>query len=529
MSRPLRVFLCHASQDKRTVRELYNALKAEDWIDPWLDEEKISFGQHWATAIEEALDSADVVLIFLSRNSVHKEGFVQRELNYAWDLSLEKPHEVIFLIPVRLDDCEIPRFLSLRQWGDYFGDKKESTHQILFRSLKTRYEQKLHLEEAGWKASENATLEKAKRESAEKIARERSKREQLQWEVAQKAVLEKKQRDAAQKAEKKKPANNSLLAAFGGFGILVIFGILAIMTFFATKWFSPPPTVIATPGEIPIVVETSTLLSTVSPDTTETSTPTETPLPEIGSTMTGADGMKLIYIPAGEFTMGSDKGDLDERPFHKVNLGAFWIDQTEVTNKMYSLCVAAGECELPAYTSSSTHFRYYDNTEFNHHPVIYVDWNMAKTYCEWAGRDLPTEPQWEKAARGPDATKYPWGNIFDGALVNFCDTNCSFDWANKSFNDDYADVAPVGKYPSGESFYHIYDMAGNVWEWTKDWYDVYPGGNPGVSSNFGQKYHVLRGGSWYVNMDDVRSADRYWVDLSDSFNYFTGFRCALSP
>lgn len=144
--RLLRVFLCHASADKSVVRSLYKQLKLEDWIDPWLDEEKLTLGQHWAVAIEEALDEADIVIIFLSHNSVKKEGFVQRELNYAWDLSLEKPRSAIFLIPFRLDDCEVPRHLRVRQWGDYFGDKKEDTYQMLLRSLKERYQQKLQLD-----------------------------------------------------------------------------------------------------------------------------------------------------------------------------------------------------------------------------------------------------------------------------------------------------------------------------------------------------------------------------------------------
>jgi len=142
-SRSLRVFLCHASQDKPIVRDLNERLKSTGWLDPWLDEEKISLGQRWTTIIEDALDAADCVIIFLSKNSIQKEGFIQRELNYAWDISLQKPQEVIFLIPFRLDDCEVPRNLRDRQWGDYFGEKKEKTYEVLLNSLRERHKQVL--------------------------------------------------------------------------------------------------------------------------------------------------------------------------------------------------------------------------------------------------------------------------------------------------------------------------------------------------------------------------------------------------
>jgi hypothetical protein len=144
--RPLRVFLCHASQDKPAVRELHKRLTAERWIDPWLDEEKIVLGQLWTDVIESALELSDIVIIFLSKNSVQKEGFVQRELQYAWELSLQKPQNVIFLIPFRLDVCDVPKHLRSRQWGDYFGENKELTYQNLIRALRQRYQQKLQLE-----------------------------------------------------------------------------------------------------------------------------------------------------------------------------------------------------------------------------------------------------------------------------------------------------------------------------------------------------------------------------------------------
>jgi hypothetical protein len=130
--RPLRVFLCHAREDKPTVRELRRRLACEGWIDPWLDEEKISLGQHWTTVIEDALDSSDLVIIFLSKNSVQKEGFVQRELNYAWELSLEKPRNVIFLIPFRLDECEVPRHLAQGNGGITLARERKSPIRIYY-------------------------------------------------------------------------------------------------------------------------------------------------------------------------------------------------------------------------------------------------------------------------------------------------------------------------------------------------------------------------------------------------------------
>jgi formylglycine-generating enzyme required for sulfatase activity len=282
------------------------------------------------------------------------------------------------------------------------------------------------------------------------------------------------------------------------------------------------------------------------------SSPTETsisPTPTlgIGSTMEGKDGMTLVYVPDGEFTMGNKAEDAlaecqkyrsdcqlawfkHEEPPHAVSLDAFWIDQTEVTNKMYAVCVEAGICKEPTSKESATHSSYYGNAEYDNYPVIYVDWSMAKTYCEWVDRRLPTEAEWEKAARGPDANIFPWGNTFDGTLVNFCDTNCSTDWTNKSFNDRYSDVAPVGSFPSGKSFYGALDMAGNVWEWIADWYgETYYASslasNP-VGPDSGQ-YRMLRGGAW-VNRDyDVRSAGRYAYNPTDTYNS-TGFRCAMS-
>ena len=227
------------------------------------------------------------------------------------------------------------------------------------------------------------------------------------------------------------------------------------------------------------------------------------------------DGKKLLYVPAGKFTMGSENGDDNEKPVHVVSLDAFWIDQTEITNGMYARCVNDSECDVPGSKESLTRTNYYGEAKYNNYPVIFVDWNMAKTYCEWAGRRLPTEAEWEKAARGAEAFIYPWGNAMaDKDLLNF--------------NDFVGDTTEVGIYPNGASPYGALDMAGNVWEWVNDWFapDYYrnsPESNPpGPSTG---RTHVLRGGSWNLNDDLVRST--YRGTHPSEPNLGIGFRCAM--
>lgn len=170
--RPLKVFLSYASQDKTSVRELSARLVGEGWIDTWQDEKDLLPGQDWRVKIEEAVEGADVVIIVLSQHSVSKEGYVQKELRYAREIALEKPEDTIFLIPLRLDECEVPRGLRFYQWVDYFDDKKSASYKALVTSLKFRYEQKLKLEEA-----ERLRKEKADREAAEIALREKEAKE----------------------------------------------------------------------------------------------------------------------------------------------------------------------------------------------------------------------------------------------------------------------------------------------------------------------------------------------------------------
>ncbi|MGI5986358.1 MAG: SUMF1/EgtB/PvdO family nonheme iron enzyme [Oscillospiraceae bacterium] len=240
---------------------------------------------------------------------------------------------------------------------------------------------------------------------------------------------------------------------------------------------------------------------------------------DVGSTMVREiDSMEMVYVPEGTFTMGSNDGYNDERPVREVYLDAYWIDKYEVTNAQYALCVEAKACDGPIGENSYTRVGYYSDSQYANYPVVSVDWRRANAYCKWVGGSLPTEAQWEKAARGPDGNKYPWGNE---------SPTCSK--ANYS-GCGMGDTTEVGSYPEGASVYGAMDMAGNVWEWVNDWYGPYAANqsNNPIGPSTGS-WHVIRGGSWYnyYVSGDIRSAyrDRNYPNLSWYVNW--GFRCAF--
>lgn len=470
MPRQLRVFLCHASQDKPAVRELYQRLKAEKWIDPWLDEEKLLGGQDFDLEIYKATRDADAIIICLSKKSVIKEGYVNKEIRRALDIAQEKTEGAIYVIPLRLDEC-YPSFEQLKKlhWVDYFAP---DSHEKLLQSLRTR-----------------AIDLKIK-------------------------VPEKKAEDISEKMPRAKLG----MLRFGMIGVIVI--SLLLGGFGLNSLFSKLPDVTSSPSQtFTETSETPTQTSVpFTPTVTGTPSPSATPTTVLGIGSTSRslkDGMVLAYVPAGEFTMGSEDGD-DERPVHQVYLDAFWIDQTEVTNEKYLSCVEENQCNLPDKTNSATRLDYFYSLEFNNHPVIFVSWNDADDYCKWAGRRLPTEAEWEKAARGTDGNIYPWGNVDPkDSLLNY--------------KGNYSDTTEVGRYPDGASVYGVFDMAGNVWEWVNDIYDpkyyqTSPARNP--SGPESGDYRVLRGGSWDPGNTIVKSTYRYSF-FPKITNGIFGFRCAL--
>jgi eukaryotic-like serine/threonine-protein kinase len=247
--------------------------------------------------------------------------------------------------------------------------------------------------------------------------------------------------------------------------------------------------------------------------------------------MKGKDGMVLLYVPAGKFIMGAVPEEAfaecqkygsdcdmemrwfeDEVPVHEVYLDGFWIDQTEVTNKMYAQCVADGGCPEPS--NKGTY--YYDKPEFQNYPVTFMKWDMAKTYCAWVGRRLPTEAEWEKAARGDDGRIYPWGNQA----------------ANEILLDPNKNANPfeVGKYPKSKSIYGALDMSGNVWQWVADWYsDTYYADSPASNPQGPEAgdYRVSRGGTIQLTAYYLPSSFRGWANPSVA-DHDDSFRCALS-
>jgi len=226
----------------------------------------------------------------------------------------------------------------------------------------------------------------------------------------------------------------------------------------------------------------------------------------------------MVLIPAGKFIMGSDPADekrgimvgIDEQPQRQVKLKAFYIDKYEVTNAQYLKFIDA--------TGNKTPYDYkngqYPQGEGDW-PVAHIDWQDANAYCRWVGKRLPTEAEWEKAARGTDGRIYPWGDEYDADKLN------TRDW-----NKRKVDRVDVGSFPEGASPYGLMDMAGSVWEWTEDWYEAYPGSTIKGRADFGKTYKVVRGGAWNgTGADLARSNMRYTYRPDQSYHCFIGVRC----
>lgn len=267
-----------------------------------------------------------------------------------------------------------------------------------------------------------------------------------------------------------------------------------------------------TPEVVTVVVTATNPPATEAPVTEAAATLAPVTLggPQSGETIKWLDGSVLVYIPEGNFTMGYG-GDA---PVHSVALDGYWIQQTKVTNRMYDQCVRAGGCTPPTQELGGPVFT---NPSFASHPVVGVDWAQSQAYCAWIQGSLPTEAQWEKAARGANGNTYPWGNS---------EPTCSL----LNFGNCYGRTTNVNAYADGKSPFGVYDMAGNVFEWVFDWYDeayytVSPAQNP-TGPQTGQ-YRVIRGSSFETQDIQVLSAIRRYNEPTDA-GRATGFRCAVA-
>jgi formylglycine-generating enzyme required for sulfatase activity len=473
-----KIFISYSRLDLPFVEKLAQDL-SDVGYEIWYDLSKIDGGDRWSQEIEEGINGSEIFVIVVTKNILDSE-WVEKEYHFASRRGMK-------IVPLLRELFEVPIWLLNIQYVDIVGANYDRNfHQIL--------------------------------ESFENYGRRADdvKPASVSW---------------RRSIDKKLPY---LLAG------LLVFVFAAIFLVFQRGIFTPvPPTPTATkvPSTStplpPTTTETPTLTATAtatltptlpppSPTATlEAGAPSPTPIP---AEIVDASGAEMVFVDAGVFVMGSDNGEDDESPAHIASLSGYYIDKFEVTNQDYQVCVEDLGCELPKTT------RYYVSPIYSDHPAVYVTWEMAAAYCEWRGARLPTESEWEKAARGTKSLVYPWGTRFERSGSNYCDENCEYSWLDPLWNDGHARTAPVGSYEDGISPYGAYDMSGNVAEWVSDWYaaDYYKNSSrldPQGPEN--GLYRVLRGGSWMNKATDLQSYMRSFLRPNVGYNY-TGFRCAIS-
>lgn len=484
---PRLIFLSHASQDASFAQQLAADLRTRGW-EVWIAPDSIRHGEQWVEAINRGLAESSVFLLVLSPHAVASK-WVNRETNGA--IGLEN-QGALRLIPLDVRPLtHTPPLWLTYQW-------------VSFRDSYPAGLQRL------WQALEPDQAKPVNPPPADSFIK--------------------------QLLARLRPISPRTL---GAVGLLLVFLLLwqAVGSFGGGSVTITPTSQATAVTQVALITPNTPTPKppTSTPTATQTTTPTITPIPSpaLGDRLIRPkDSMEMVFVPAGTFMMGSDpaqdpNAEADEQPQHNVTLSAFWLDRTEVTNALYTQCVNAGQCTASEYANDAN----FNGANF---PVVGLSWNDATDYCTWAGAQLPTEAQWEYAARGTDGRLYPWGNIFDSTLANFCTQNC-LNWHDTTgyrVYDGYEFTAPVSSYsPAGDSWVGAADMAGNVWEWVKDWYDedYYADSlhnNPSGPESGQTK--ALRGGSWFSDAVYLRSAERGMPGYREGN---IGFRCVvpLSP
>ena len=470
-------FISYSRVNSEFVVRLAKDLKAAGY-DVWLDQLDIPKGARWDDAIEAAVERSSTFMIVLAPESIESQN-VKDELSYAIDSGKH-------ILPVVIRPCKIPLRLRRFQYVD-FTDKpyKESLADIKrLLSNSQRLTQPPPSEVPVYEDTGSPSpLISGSLPQPEFLAPLESFREPA-------------------------PENKNQLQRFmlpvgvAVFALAIVGGAVAFaLNRNGASAVPPPPS--------PSITVT---LTPAPPSMTPTITPIPAPVE-----VPDEHGVSMRLVSPSDFIMGSDAGMEDEGKAQLIYLDIFYIDKYEVTNSQYRACVTAGACLPPKKLNSSTRAGYYNKPEFNSYPVVYVDWNMARNYCEWRGARLPTEAEWEKAARGPEGSVYPWGEEISCEEANF--SGCQ------------KDTAAVSSFANAVSTYGVYNMAGNVYEWVSSLYKPYPydlfDGREDLEAP-GER--VLRGGSW-LSVDrenEVRSAHREKADPATAKENI-GFRCARTP
>jgi formylglycine-generating enzyme required for sulfatase activity len=410
-SENVRVFVCHASEDKARVRQLCNQLR-DDGFEPWLDEEQLLPGQDWEREITTAVRGSDAILVCLSKFSVEKVGFVQKELRRIVEFAEYQPEHRIFVIPVRLEPCSLPASLSKWQNADLFSpDGYEKLRQSL-RGLKLS-------------PSPDPTETPARPTAEPRIGK------------------------------------RSVMIA----GVLIALGIIGWL-WAAYPHRNPSP---ATPQQ-----------------------------PRNAAVPAG-----MVAIPGGRFLMGkNDSQDPESSPAHFVEVKPFLIDRVPVTNSLYRDFLRASNRLSPQRAA--------ELGGDNRLPVTRVTWDEAASYCLAQDKRLPSEAEWEFAARATDGRLYPWGDTFSDSATN-------------SLESHTGHAEPVEKRAANRSPFQVADMSGNVWQWCADDYRPYPGRVARFAVPDSAK--VIRGGSYQSDRLHVTAVTRN-LERPSTASAVIGFRCA---
>lgn len=483
-----RIFLAHASEDKARVQQLYNQLKKRGFS-PWLDSTDLIPGQNWEIEIPKAIKRASVCLVCLSKNSVAKEGYVQREFRYALLAYAELPPESIYLIPVRLDDCEVPDLripdleLKLRSihWVDLF-------EMAGFEHLVSAIEKAVEPTKRYQSLSKDSPDPTAEIESP-RLPRLRQKP------VIITALI---------------VAGAAALFEFSGSPLLD--GLTDIKDDRTPKWEDTA---------VPNYQKTETQLFD-SPVLTKNVKAGSEPF----DVFRDCDHCpEMVMLPEGTFLIGSpfdETGrDDDEGPQQEVTIGAaFAIGKTEVTFEEYDRFAVSTEQEKP-----NDHF----GRGRGKVPVFNVTWYDARAYCRWLGEQtretyrLPSEAEWEYAARAGTTEQFSFGKAITSEQVNY-NGDRPYDGHKKELFR--SEPVPAGSLPANA--WGLHEMHGNVSEWVQDWYHSNYEGAPsdgGAWNLPSGNERVLRGGSWLSAAEDVRAAARYG-DEPEIQGTMRGFRCA---